>query len=384
MTSVARFLEDPGGSFFLFGPRGTGKSTWLRHNFRDTVWVDLLDRETHRLYVAKPERLRQAVEARPARRIVVLDEVQKVPDLLDVVHQLMEENHGRRFVLTGSSARKLKRAGVDLLAGRAANLSMHPFMVSELGSDFVLDDALRLGLVPVVWAAANPAKALSAYVGLYLEQEVKAEALVRDVGAFARFLEAMSFSHAAVLNVTNVARECQVSRNTVQGYVEVLEDLLLGYRVPVFARRAQRHLVQHPKFYFFDTGVFRSVRPTGPLDAPEELAGAALEGLVAQHLRSWIAYRDEDAHLYYWRTKSGSEVDFVVYGPETFIAVEVKNSRNVYSRDLRALRSFMQDYPQAQACVVYRGRERLLLDGVLCVPCEEFLLSIRPSCPLST
>ena len=378
MTSVDRFLSDPGGSFFLFGPRGTGKSTWLRRYHGDALWVDLLDRETYRLYAARPERLRDAVAAQADRRNVVLDEVQKVPEILDVVHQLMEEFPDRRFILTGSSARKLKRAGVDLLAGRAANLSMHPFMAAELGSAFSLDGALRLGLVPVVYSARNPAKALGAYVGLYLEQEVKAEAMVRNVGAFARFLEAISFSHASLLNMAAVARECQVSRNTVQGYIEVLEDLLLGFRVPVFSKRARRHIVQHPKFYFFDTGVFRSIRPSGPLDAPEELAGAALEGLVAQQLRAWIAYGHDDTDLYFWRTKSGCEVDFVVYGPGTFVAIEVKNARHVYRSDLNALRSFRQSYTQAETCLLYRGTERLQIDGVMCVPCEEFLAGMRP------
>jgi predicted AAA+ superfamily ATPase len=378
MTSVERFLKDPGGSFFLFGPRGTGKSTWLREHCRDALLVDLLDRETYRLYAGRPERLRQAVTAHPDRRAVVLDEVQKVPELLDVVHQLMEEAPDRRFILTGSSARKLRRAGVDLLAGRAANLSMHPFMAAELGTGFSIEQALTLGLVPVIHSARNPAKALAAYAGLYLEQEVKAEALVRDVGAFARFLEAISFSHGSMLNITAVARECQVSRNTVEGYVEVLEDLLLAFRIPAFTKRARRHLVQHPKFYLFDVGVFRSIRPAGPLDAPEELAGAAVEGLVAQHLRGWIAYGHDRATLYFWRTKSGTEVDFVVYGPGTFIAIEVKNSRHVYRRDVRGLRTFQQDYPEAQTCLVYRGPERLLMDGIMCMPCEEFLLAVQP------
>ncbi len=378
MLSVSRFFCDPGSSFFLFGPRGTGKSTWLRQSISDAIWLDLLDRETYRLYAARPERLRDAVLGQPAQKNVVLDEVQRIPELLDMVHLLMEQWPERRFILSGSSARKLKRADVDLLAGRAAHLSMHPFMAAELGADFDLEVALRVGLVPVVYAAGNRARALRAYVGLYLEQEVKAEALVRDVGAFSRFLEALSFSHASVLNIASVARDCQVGRNTVQGYMEVLEDLLLGFRVPVFSRRARRHLIEHPKFYYFDTGVFRSVRPSGPLDSPEELSGPALEGLVAQHLRAWIAYSEEGAQLYYWRTKSGNEVDFVVYGEQTFFAVEVKNSRNAYRRDLRGLQTFKEDYPPAKVCLLYRGSERLNLDGILCIPCEQFLLSLRP------
>jgi predicted AAA+ superfamily ATPase len=252
-------------------------------------------------------------------------------------------------------------------------------MAAELGDAFDLDEALRMGLVPVVWSAPVPERSLAAYVGLYLEQEVKAEALVREVGSFARFLEAISFSQASVLNITAVSRECEVNRNTVQSYVEVLEDLLLAFRVPVFTRRAKRHMVRHPKFYLFDAGVFRSVRPMGPLDSPAERAGPALETLVAQHLRAWIAYGERQGlKLFYWRTKSGAEVDFVVYGDRTFFALEVKNSRNVHRRDVRSLRTFREDYPEARVALLHRGSETLMVDGVRCLPCEEFLRRLVP------
>ncbi len=383
MTTVTRFYQPPMGSYFLFGPRGTGKSTWLKQHDAKAIRIDLLDRENYRLYAARPERLRELVLAQATPACIVLDEVQKIPELLDVVHQIMEDHPQHTFILTGSSARKLKRTGVDLLAGRAALTTMHPFMAAELGDDFNLDVALNIGLVPVIHSSADRRAALGAYLGLYLEQEVKAEAMVRDVGDFARFLEAISFSHSSILNITGVARECQVNRNTAQGYVDVLEDLLLAFRLPVFARRAKRNLAQHPKFYFFDAGVFRSVRPRGPLDAPEEMAGAALEGLVAQHLRAWIAYGNcPDIKLYYWRTKSGAEVDFVVYGEDTLCALEVKNAKTVYRADVRALRAFKEDYPQAQTGLLYRGNEQLLIDGILCMPCEAFLRDLRPGSPL--
>lgn len=383
MTTVMRFYQPPRGSYFLFGPRGTGKSTWLKQNDGQALRIDLLDRENYRLYAARPERLREFVLAQAAPACIILDEVQKIPELLDVVHQIMEDHPQHTFILTGSNARKLKRTGVDLLAGRAALTTMHPFMAAELGVDFNLDVALHTGLVPVVHSAPDRRAALGAYLGLYLEQEVKAEAMVRDVGDFARFLEAISFSHASILNITGVARECQVNRNTAQGYVEVLDDLLLAFRLPVFARRAKRKLAQHPKFYFFDAGVFRSVRPRGPLDAPEEMAGAALEGLVAQHLQAWIAYSNRpDIKLHYWRTKAGTEVDFVIYGEDTLYALEVKNARNAYRADVRALRAFKEDYPQAQACLLYRGNERILIDDILCMPCEAFLRELRPGSTL--
>lgn len=378
MESLRRFLRGPEGSFFLFGPRGTGKSTWLRETRQGAIWLDLLDPEAQRIYQARPERLRELIAGRPEVADVVIDEVQKVPALLDVVHGLVEGDRRLRFVLTGSSARKLRRGAWNLLAGRLAEAGMHPFMAAELGEAFSLRRALEIGLVPLVWGAADAAQTLRAYASLYLREEVQAEALVRDVGAFARFLEAISFSHGSLLNLAEVARECQVGRKTVEGYLDILEDLLLSFRVPVFTRRAKRNMVAHHKFFYFDAGVYRSLRPAGPLDRPEEIEGMALEGLVAQHLRAWIAYRAAGAQLYYWRTKSGSEVDFVVYGPNIFCAIEVKRAGNVRSKDLRALRAFREDYPEASACLLYLGKDRLAINGIPCLPCEDFLKDLHP------
>lgn len=378
MESIGRFFQLPASSCFLFGPRGTGKSTWLRTALPDALRLDLLDPQTQRLYQARPERLQELIAAHPQASDIVIDEVQKAPALLDVVHALLESRSGLRFVLTGSSARKLRRGSANLLGGRLLETSMHPFMAAELGEAFSLQRALRQGLVPLVWSAADPEATQRAYASLYLREEVQAEALVRDIGAFARFLEAVSFSHGAQLNLTAVARECQVGRKTVEGYLGILEDLLLAYRIPVFARRARRELVAHDKLYLFDAGVFRSLRPAGPLDRPEEIEGAALEGLVAQHLRAWIAYRHPGAGLYYWRTRSGVEVDFVLYGEGVFAAYEVKRTANVERKDLRALRSFREDYPEASATLLYLGQDRLAIDGVTCLPCEAFLLDLRP------
>ena len=382
MATVGRFFRDPPSHFFLFGPRGTGKSTWLKATYADALWVDLLDPEAQRLYSARPERLRDLVAGNPDKGVVVIDEVQKVPALLDVVHGLIEDRPGPRFVLTGSSARKLRRGGVDLLAGRALLRRLHPFLAAELGPRFDLDLALRQGLVPLVWDSHQPAETLKAYVALYLREEVQAEGIVRQIGDFARFLEAISFSHAAALNLSEVARECQVSRKTAEGYLEILEDLLLGFRLPVFTRRAQRHLAAHPKFYWFDAGVFVATRPAGPLDRPQEVGGAVLEGLVAQHLRAWIDYSGADLSLSFWRTRAGSEVDFVLYGSDGFWAIEVKNTARVRPADLRPLKAFREDYPEASLRLLYRGRERLSIDGILCLPCKEFLLCLAPGEPL--
>jgi predicted AAA+ superfamily ATPase len=368
----------PGQSFFLLGPRGTGKSTWLRQVVPEALSFDLLRPELHRELSARPERLRERVLGEPDRPVVVIDEVQRVPELLNVVHELIESGGGRTFILTGSSARKLRRGGTDLLAGRAVHRTLHPFMAAEL-AEFRLGDALRLGLLPLVVAAASPAETLAAYVSLYLEQEVQLEGWARQVGDFARFLEAISFSHGSVLNVANVARECEVQRRTAAGYVEVLEDLLLSFRLPVFTRRARRETSAHPKFYFFDAGVFRSIRPRGPLDRREEIEGAALEGLVAQHLRAWIAYSGRDATLSFWRTRSGVEVDFVIYGAEVFLAIQVQNAARVRPADVQPLRAFRSDFPESTAILLNRGEDRLRVDDVWCLPVERFLREVHPS-----
>lgn len=375
METVIRFFQAPKQSFFLFGPRGTGKSTWLKQHYASAETIDLLAPEVFRAYSARPERLRQVVSGADSNTIII-DEVQKVPELLDVVHELIEEGRGRQFVLTGSSARKLKRTGVNLLAGRAIVKTMHPFMAAEFGESFSLAASLRIGLVPLITSSSDPQATLSSYVALYLKEEVQMEGAVRNIGAFSRFLEAVSFSHGSILNVSEVARECQVKRKTVDNYLAVLNDLLLSFRIPVFSRRAKRRLISHQKFYYFDSGVFRSLRPTGPLDSPQEIDGAALEGLVAQHLRAWIAYSNMNCGLYYWRTKSGVEVDFILYGQDTFLAIEVKNSAVINNKMLKGLNAFLKDYPEARGLLLYRGNERLLIDNILCLPCEQFLKNL--------
>lgn len=381
METIIRHFRFPSGSSFLFGPRGTGKSTLLRQRFKNSLYIDLLDPERVLSLSADPSRLRGLVAGQPGAEAIVLDEVQKVPGLLPVVHGLIEEKSHPPFVMTGSSARKLKRTGADLLAGRAVLKNLHPFMASELQQRFRLDDALRLGMLPIVLSADRPSEVLRTYAALYVKEEVMAEGLVRSMGTFSRFLEAISFSHAGVLSISNVARECAVERKTVEGYLSVLEDLLLAWRLPVFTRRARRELVAHPKFYFFDSGVFRSLRPSGPLDRAEEMQGQALEGLVAQHLRAWLAYGDADGSLSYWRTRAGTEVDFVLYGSFGLFAIEVKNSARIHPQNLRPLKSFRAEYPESQACLLYRGRDRLLLDGIPCLPVEEFLLGLHPDRP---
>ena len=380
MEVISRFFRIPGRSCFLFGPRGTGKSTWLRHQLPDALYLDLLDPELYRSLIARPERLHDLLAGSPDTGTVVVDEIQRVPDLLTVIHAVLEGPRPKRFIMTGSSARKLRRGGVDLLAGRASHCTLHPFMAAEM-PEFDLQEALKLGLLPLVLGTDHPADALAGYASLYLEQEVQAEGLTRNIGAFVRFLEAVSLSHGTPLNVATVARECEVGRKVVAGYVGILEDLLLAFRVPVFRRRARRRTVARDKLYLFDAGVFRSLRPRGPLDTPAEIDGQALEGLVAQHLRAWAAYSESGAQLFYWRTPAGTEVDFVLYGETGFQAIEVKNARRIGSGDLRPLRAFRTDYPQADAALLYRGAVRERIDGIWLLPVADFLRRLRPKTP---
>jgi len=377
MELIGRFFHNPNQSFFLFGPRGTGKSTWIRQQFPEGLYIDLLSPDVFREYKARPERLVQVVEGEK-KSIVIIDEVQKVPELLPAVHQMISTKQNIQFVLTGSSSRKLKRTGADLLAGRAVLRSMHPFLAAELGDRFDLEKALNHGMLPVVWQSEQPADVLKTYAALYLKEEVQMEGLIRNVGSFARFLEAVSLSHARVINTAEVARECQVIHKTVKSYIEILEDLLLAFRIPVFTKRAKRIVSQHPKFYYFDTGVFRSLRPHGPLDLPEEIGGAALEGLVAQHLRAFCDYDSRGYQMFFWRTKSGTEVDFILYGPDDIIAIEVKRTAQIRPADVSGLKAFRTDYPKARTLFVYGGKESLVIDGIRYMPFELFLRRLAP------
>lgn len=376
METLKRLLIPPKESFFLFGPRGTGKSTWVDMAFPDALKVDLLDAATYRAYQAHPERLADFVEAHEETHTVVVDEVQKVPELLDTVHRLMERRKNLQFVLTGSSARKLRKAGTNLLGGRALKLEMPPFTARELGETFSLEKALLHGMLPVVAGADNPDRQLAAYLDLYMREEILQEGLVRNLGAFARFLESISFSHAAQLSISAVARDCGISRTTVEGYVDILRDLLLADVLPVFKKRAKRELVSHGKFYFFDTGVWRAIRPKGPLDRPAEIDGGSLEGLVYQHLKAGLARDGVRNGLYFWRTQGGTEVDFVVYAENRFLAIEVKNTARIQPRDVSGLLAFQQDYPEATPMLVYRGPEEIMFKGVRLVPAETFLKRI--------
>lgn len=378
MHYIDRIFKEPTRSYFLFGPRGTGKSTLMKIRHPDALRIDLLRPNVLRTYLARPEYLFDLVGDNIKNKLIIIDEVQKAPGLLTVVHSIIEEQQRHKFILTGSSARKIKRVGADLLGGRVSKFTLHPFMASELGDKFKLSSALKYGLIPVILNDENPLEALQAYINLYLQEEIQAEGLVRNLENFARFLEVMTFSHASILNISNIAQECQVKRKTVENYIQILEDLLLAFQLKIFSKRAQRALSSHPKFYLFDAGVYQALRPQGPLDTVDELNGAALEGLIAQHLRAWIDYSQEKNELFFWRTRSGVEVDFVIYGRSGLWGIEIKNAKQIKNQDLSGLRAFKEDYPIAKLLCLYRGQDILNINDIICIPCEAFLSQLKP------
>lgn len=368
----SRLIKPPKAkSFFLFGPRGTGKTTWVKLTFPKAVYLDLLEAELFNDLLANPQRLENFIP-KNFKDWVVIDEVQRIPELLNEVHRLMEK-YRYKFVLTGSSARKIRRKGPNLLAGRALTYSLHPLTVSELGGDFNLNHSLKFGHLPSVYTEPNPKGYLESYVKTYLEEEIRQEGLTRNLGAFARFLEAASFSQGSVLNISSIARDCAIERKVVENYFTILEDLLIAYRVPVFTKKAKRRLVAHPKFYLFDVGVYRTLRPMGPLDMPEAVEGIAFETLVFQELNAVNAALNLGYTLYYWRTSNNREVDFVLYGNRGMRAFEVKRTGRVSSSMLGGLKSFLRDYPMAHAYFVYGGKRRMREGEIDIVPIEIFL-----------
>lgn len=376
-----RYLKLSTASTFIFGPRGTGKSTFLKQVYPEALTFDLRSSSQFRQLTSNPDRIASITKEMPHKKTVIIDEIQRVPELLPVIHKLIEEDKSVQFIMTGSSARKLKKQGVDLLAGRALRKEMYPYMCSEINSDNIdIDVLLKYGMLPLTFGTSPDLKqeALEAYISLYMEQEVYQEALVRNIGDFGHFLEIVSLSHGSILNVSNIARDSGINRKTVESFIQILEDILLAYKIPVFTKKASRDNTQHPKFYFFDSGVFQAIRLKGPLDHPAEVMGNAIEGLVAQHLKAWIAYTGQKNDLYFWRNRYQHEVDFILYGETGLFAIEVKYSNEIRKEDLKGIESFLQEYPTAITILLYRGKEVLKKGNVWVIPIEKFLMKLVP------
>ncbi len=361
-------------SIFLFGPRGTGKTSWIRTTMRDALYFDLLDFNTYSPLAANPARIENLIP-HDYTGWIVIDEVQRIPELLNQVHRLIESRK-LRFLLTGSSARSLRRSGINLLAGRALRYTMHPLVIQELETAFNLPNALQYGMLPSVFSHQDPKKYLESYVQTYLKEEIMQEGLTRNVGSFSRFLEAASFSQGNVLNMAEVARELSMNRLTVANYFDILEDLLLAIRLSVFSHRAKRKMIAHKKFYFFDAGVYSTIRPMGPLDSPDETAGVALETLFFQSLMAINDYYNLGYTIYFWRTTSGDEVDFILYGPRGLHAFEVKKSSHLPGKSLKGLKAFKEDYPEAKLWMLFLGAQKEYYDGITAIPFEEALKNL--------
>lgn len=371
-----RRLEIPERSFFLFGPRATGKTTWLRQRLPDARWYNLLlESELVRL-VRDVDRFLAEVQALPPASWVVVDEVQKLPMLLDSVHELLSRRLPLRFALTGSSTRKLRRGQANLLAGRAVTRRFFPLVAAEFGFAFSVDDVLSYGCLPQVREQKSPRTRidlLDAYAQTYLAEEIRAEALVKNLVSFARFLEVAALMNGQVTNVSAIARDAGVARPTVQGYFDVLVDTLVATWLPAFRPRARVKEVAHPKFYFFDTGVVRSL--SGRLREPLERAerGPLLETYILHELRAYLNDSGCGGDLSYWRTPSGSEVDFVWTRGKRCVALEVKATERWRAEDARALKEFAQDRGTTRPVAVYLG-DALLRDGQIDVfPLPDFL-----------
>jgi predicted AAA+ superfamily ATPase len=372
-----RRLVPPERSFFLFGPRGTGKTTWLRERFASALWFDLVrDAELLRL-IRDPDAFRHAVEARPRGSWVVVDEVQRRPAILNDVQDLIARHGSRyRYALTGSSARRLRREQANLLAGRVVNRRFFPLTAAELGRDFHLDDVLRWGTLPSVMSEPNERARmdlLDAYVSNYIAQEIRLEATVRHLDAFTRFLEVAALANGQVTNVTALARDAAVARPTVQGYFEALIDTLIGVWLPAWRPRARVKEVAHPKFYFFDPGVVRALagRSRDPLERAER--GPLLETYVLHELRAYQDHAGAGGDLSYWGTPPRGEVDFVWTRARRSVGIEVKAMTRWRSEDARPLASLLEAGIVGRAVGVYEGATPLRVGRIDVLPVRDFL-----------
>ena len=352
-------------SCFLFGPRQTGKSTLIRRQFEGCPTYNLLDQALFVRLSRNPALIREALTAETT--LVVIDEIQRMPALLNEVHLMIEE-HGIRFLLTGSSARALRRKGVNLLGGRARSRTLHPFVRVELGEHFDLNRALEHGLLPPIFFSDAPAEDLAAYAGDYLKEEVAAEGAVRNIGAFSRFLEVAAFAHGEMINFASMAGDAQVPASTVREYYEILKDTFIAHEVPAFTETRKRKAISTSKYYFFDIGLARHLQGRRGLAPGSAEYGSAFESYIFQEIKAFCDYHRLDAPAY-WRSKSRIEVDFVFED----LAVEVKAKKNVTGRDLKGLRALREEGLFAHYLLVSMEPMARETDGIRILPWTDFL-----------
>ena len=360
-------------SVFLFGARQTGKSTLLRTLFPDAREFDLLDMEIKSRFEQRPWLLYSALQNEPDGTQVIIDEIQQVPELLNEVHRLIFQKH-MRFVLCGSSARKLRRKGYNTLGGRAIPTYMYPLVSAEI-PNFDIDRAINHGLLPPHYDSENPSLLISAYLDVYLNEEIKAEALVRNQASFNRFLSIAAMTDGEMVNYNNIASDCGVSANTVKEYFSILEDTLVGYYIPSFSRTQKRRVVQAPKFYLFDVGLVNHLLHRSHLERGTKEYGHAFEHLIIQELIAYIGYTRNGNPLSYWRTYTGIEVDAIIGNAK--IAIEIKSTEDVQNKHLKGLRAFGEEYPDCRRLIVSLDRlTRKTDDNIEIIYVKDFLKSL--------
>lgn len=361
--------NENGDSFFLWGARQTGKTTWLLDQYPESKFYDLLRPAEFERLLRNPELLSQELDGCDENDIVIIDEIQKLPQLLDEVHYLMQRK-GIRFILSGSSARKLKRVGTNLLGGRASREQMYPLVSAEI-PDFDLLRAINNGMIPRHYMVLNPRQRLRGYIGVYLDEEIRAEALTRNLSAFSRFLEVAAKCDGEVLVYKNIAQDCGIDHRTVKEYFSILEETLIGYFIPAFTNSTKRRTISSPRFYFFDVGVANYLNHRSNMLPGSEDFGHAFEHFVIQELVAYLGYTQSDEKLSYWRTSSGYEVDAIIGNGR--VAIEIKSSEEVKSRHTHGLKAFQEEFPDAKLMVVSLDKNKRTMNGVNIFPVMEFL-----------
>nr|MBF0222904.1 ATP-binding protein [Desulfobulbaceae bacterium] len=365
-------LPPPGEeTFFLWGPRQTGKSTLLRSTYPDAVWIDLLKADEFRRYLSNPELLRQELPRDGEMPFVVIDEVQKIPALLDEVHWL-HENRNMHFALCGSSARKVKKGHGNLLGGRAIRYEMFGLIHEEIKRDFDLIKILNQGYLPRIYHAPQPQRLLNAYVANYLKEEIAAEGLVRNLPVFSNFLNMSALSDTESVNFSTIARDCGVSSLTIKEYFQILEDTLLGRWLPSFTKRPKRRVAASPKFYFSDVGVVNFLAKRGAIEQGSELFGKAFENWCFHELNAYNAYSEIFAEFSYWKLAGGTEVDFIINDMD--IAIEAKSTKNITTNHLKGLRSLKADHPDIKRRIIVccETKYRVTDDDIEIIPAQKF------------
>lgn len=368
LERILKIKNELEGSIFLFGARQTGKSTALRQQLPDAIYIDLLDTKLRNRFNRNPGVLYEMLQDEPEGTLVVIDEIPEVPELLNEVHRLISEQQ-HIFILCGSSARKLKRKGRNTLGGRALPVYFYPFVSAEI-PDFDIDRAVNYGMIPSHYLAKNPLRNLEAYIEVYLKEEIKEEALVRNLNTFQRFLEVAALTDGEMINNNNIAQDCGVSATTVNSYFDILEDTLIGYRVPAFRHVMKRKLLQAPRFYYFDVGVANHLLHRKELVRGTPEYGHAFEHIVIQELYAWLHYTHSDETLSYWRTYTGMEVDAVI--GDARVAIEIKSVEEVMTKHLKGLKTFGEEHPQSRRIIVSLDPINRWKEDVECIYVLDF------------